>query len=519
MPEKKKKKGEKYREYILEDILKSTEEIIQDIESENLKIEKKEKPISKEKKDILEEIYLEELKELEKEKSEVIHGYAEIFISEDEMEVAVDFYPPMENGMPLELDDVKHLLDSNGVVHGIDWDTILHSIEKCNNERTPVLGVTIARGTEPEDEVPEHIVIEPHLLQPSKQRNTESHRVDFKEFTSYTLVKKGETIARIVPRKEGKFGKTVKGEFIPYQTKNVKTLQPGKNTVVEGNRIVAACDGRLDIKGNSFWVSEVFEVYGDVNYKTGNIKFPGDIIIHGRVNDGFKVESGGTIICKQTLDASEVVCDGDLIIDKGIIGRQKGRVKVGGIISAKFIENCWVEAEDSIYIETGVLHSIIYTHNKVEMSKNGIIVGGKIFAQNGVSAGQIGTKMGIKTEIHCGIDYDVQKRMEWIKEKTMELASKLNMINDRINKREKGYEKLIPIKEKVMENIHKLNEAAKNLVFYLDKNENAEVVVHGTVYPGVYIEICHVSYLVPRELMHVHFWLDKERGKVQVGPI
>ena len=519
MARDKKRKSKKYKEYILEDILKSTEKIIQDIEKEGLKIEKKEEKLPSEKKDILEDIYIEELEELEKEKNEIVHGYAEIFISDDDMEVTADFYPPIENGMPLDLDDVKHLLDSNGITHGIDWKVIKESIEKCNNERTPIMGVVIARGTEPENEIPEHIVIEPRLLHTSKEIDKETHKVDFKEFTSYTLVKKGEIIAKIVPIKEGKFGKTVKGEYIPYQTENVEKLQAGKNTVIEGNLITAACDGRFDIKGNHFWVSEVFELFGDVDYKTGNIKFPGDIIIHGRVNDGFKVESGGTVFCKQTLDASEVICDGDLIIDKGIIGRKKGKVKVGGTIRAKFIENCWVEAKDSIFIETGILHSIIHTHNRVEMGRDGIIVGGKIFAQNGVTAGQIGTKMGIKTEIHCGIDYDIQKQMEWIKEKTLELASKLNQINDRINKKEKEYEKLIPIKEKITENIHKLNNAAKNLIFYLDKNESAEIAVYGIVYPGVYIEICHISYLVPRELMHVHFWLDKERGKVQVGPL
>ena len=512
-------KGNKDKEYILEDLLKSTEKIIQDIEKENLKpLEEKGKTPLKENKN-LEDIYLSELEKLDKEKNEVIHGYAEIFISDDNMEVTADFYPPVENGMSLEVDDVRYLLKSHGVIHGIDWSIIKKTIDKCNNERILIMGVVIARGTKPEDEIPEHIIIEPHLLKKSKNINKESNAVDFKKMTSYTLVKKGETLARIIPLKEGKFGKNIKGEYIPYQKKIVEKLQAGKNTAIKDNRIVTTCDGRFDIKGKYFWVSEVFELFDDVNYKTGNIKFPGDIIIHGRVNDGFKIESKGTVFCKQTLDASEVNCDGDLIIDKGIIGRKKGKVNVGGIISTKFIENCWVQAKDSIYVETGILHSIIYTHNRVEMGRDGIIVGGKIFAQNSVTAGQIGTKMGIKTEIHCGIDYDVEKRMEWIKEKTIELATKRTKINARIKKKEEGYERLIPISVKIKENIHKLNETAKSFLYYLDKNEKAEVISYSTIYPGVYIEICHVSYLVPRELMYVHFWLDKKRGKVQVSSI
>lgn len=510
---------EKEREYILEDLLKSAERLIEDIKEKEVTPALTPESEKKLEKDLPEEIYIQELKELETEKSEVIHGYAEIYISDDIMEVTVDFHPPAENGMPIEFDDVKYLLDSHGVMYGVHKDTIQEAIDQCNNQRIHVTGVVIARGTEPEDEVPEHIIIETHLLKKPIKIDEKSYSVDFKELTSYILVKKSETLARIIPLKEGKFGKTVKGKYIPYRKKVVEKIQAGKNTVVKGDRIVAACDGRFDFKKKLFWVSEVFEVLGDVDFKTGNITFPGDIIIHGRVNDGFRVESGGSIFCRKTLDASKVVCSGDLVIDRGIVGRKKGRVEVGGIVSAKFIENCWVDAKDSIFVEAGILHSIIHSHNRVEMGKEGIIVGGKIFTQNGVIAGQIGTKMEIKTEILCGIDYEAQRKIEWIKEKTVELATKLTKVNERINKKEKGYERLLPLKQKITESMHALNENAKSLMLHLDKNEDAEVVVYGSVYYGVYVEICHVSYIVPREFMHVRFWLDKERGKVQVGPI
>jgi len=55
---------------------------------------------------------------------------------------------------------------------------------------------------------------------------------------------------------------------------------------------------------------------------------------------------------------------------------------------------------------------------------------------------------------------------------------------------------------------------AKSLVVQLDKNREADVVVHGTVFPGVYIEICHFPFLVSREMNRVRFFLDQQRGKV-----
>ena len=72
------------------------------------------------------------------------------------------------------------------------------------------------------------------------------------------------------------------------------------------------------------------------------------------------------------------------------------------------------------------------------------------------------------------------------------------------------------LRDKLQAALHKMNEAAGNLVFHLDKNEDAKIVVRGTVYPGVYIEICHVSYIVNHRMTGVCFKLDKAKGKVVV---
>lgn len=55
---------------------------------------------------------------------------------------------------------------------------------------------------------------------------------------------------------------------------------------------------------------------------------------------------------------------------------------------------------------------------------------------------------------------------------------------------------------------------ALSLIFELDKNEDTEVVATGTVFPGAYIEICHFSYIVSREMKNVRFRLDKSKGRV-----
>lgn len=130
------------------------------------------------------------------------------------------------------------------------------------------------------------------------------------------------------------------------------------------------------------------------------------------------------------------------------------------------------------------------------MGQKSIIAGGKIYAQNGVKAYHIGTKMGVKTEINCGIDYSVQQKIEWIKDKTVALAFKLRRIEDGIKRKTSDLKKLNATRDKIKNTIHKMNEAAKSLIFQLDKSESAEIIAKGTVYPDVYIEICPILYLV-----------------------
>jgi hypothetical protein len=59
-----------------------------------------------------------------------------------------------------------------------------------------------------------------------------------------------------------------------------------------------------------------------------------------------------------------------------------------------------------------------------------------------------------------------------------------------------------------------MNEAAHELVPSLDKNENARVSVRGSVHPGTVIEICRVSFVVPKPVTFVTFRLDRREGRI-----
>ena len=82
-----------------------------------------------------------------------------------------------------------------------------------------------------------------------------------------------------------------------------------------------------------------------------------------------------------------------------------------------------------------------------------------------------------------------------------------------------GKEKLIEVKKKLKQAINRMNGAATSLIFQLDKNEEADVIVKGSIFPGAYIEICHLPYIVSREIRYVRLRLDKKNGRVVDEPL
>ncbi len=459
----------------------------------------------------------EELSQLEHTFSIKANGHFDLHISEDEMLCTGDFYPPTPDGAPIDPDKVQERLHALGVTHGIDWETLSNAVLTCNLERKEVLDAVIARGTPPTPEVPAHYVLEERFQEKKPTSVDKEGRVDYRSFSPFTIVKKGDRLAQLVPFKPGMFGRNIRGKELPYPVEKVKLLVGSKNLETREDGIYATKDGVLKIQGEKISVEEILYVSGNVDYHTGNIDFPGDLLIEGDVQEGFQVRVGGGLLCKGTIYASDVTCKGDLVVCGGIIGKGKTKIVVEGSLRVRFLENCYLECKKDVYSEVGALHSIVYTLGTFRTGKKGLVVGGKITAQEGMEIANIGTATSPKTELILGNDYQVQRKLEWIKDKSIEITLKLKEL-DTVLKRDPTNRELAKTREALIQNLKVLTEASQRLIQYLTRNENASLNVPGTIVPGTYIEICNVSFIVPRLLKSVSFYLNRKMGRVEVRP-
>ena len=504
------------KDYSVQDLVQASESLLEDVDqAADLAVEPSEETQRK----VNEEVLKTFLLTTEQEADYPVDGYAEVTVTEDSMTAKASFFPPSKGGEPLSPDGFARTLKAEGICFGVDWEVIKEALFRCNTEQAAIRDVLVAGGREPIDQTPAHLLIEERLLQRPQSPDTGGEHIDFREISPFIIVREGEVLASLVPERSGNEGYTVHGQALPYQLTKPPQLKAGKNTRLEDDRVLADRDGRFQRGVASFWVNEILELQGDVDYHTGHVDFPGDVLIRGEIKPGFRIQAGGSVYCAKTMDASEVCSAEDLVVRWGLIGRKSGKVKVGGGVTAKFIENCYVEAKGAVHVEVGILNSAVFSGDRVELGPKGVIAGGNVTAQNGVRATHLGTRMGPRTEICCGTDYAVEQRLEWIRNKNLQLAFKLKEIERRVERQDGGDGRLLEIQGRIRAAIHKLNEAAQSLVFQLDRNESAEVVVRGYVYPGVYVEICHVSFVVVKALKGVRFCLDKEKGKVVVDPL
>lgn len=464
------------------------------------------------------DVQTETLRAFEEALEPAADAFFDLFVEDDGLEAAGEFRPAAGGGQPLTLEAVEQGLAAKAVVHGILWEEIRRAMVDCNLELTLRTGVVIARATLPLPFVPEHLRLDDRwLVEP--QATTGNGDVDFKTRSPFVMVEKGTLLAHRVPDAFGSRGTDVRGQELPFVTKRVTDWIPGDNVIDTPVGLEAAIDGRLVLEPPGVSVNPVLELDNGVDYRTGNIRFKGEVIIHGKVAAGFAVEAGGGIVSKETIDAFQMTSGGSITSEGGIIGNGLGRVESGGRVVAKFLEHLYVLAEGDVVADSCVLNSVVKTRGKLLLGEKGILAGGQVHALSGIEVHQIGTSTGPRTELFLGLDYRGMEKILWIRERSKELHAQLKKVDAAIPYGGDRVKDLMQAAKKLRLEILQLTETARNQLMKLGQDESAAVTVRGSVYPGTHIEICHVQFLVNQKMSGVRFFLDKRKGIIGVEPV
>lgn len=449
-----------------------------------------------------------------------------ITVSQDKMEA----YFKVSNILPGEeitLEKLMEAIREAKIVHNIDYD----ALRAFCKDPVQDVAVLFAHGDLPKDGEDGRIVFE---VTTSKTPTTTlaGNKVDFREFPVQRriIVKKGQKIATIYPPTEGIPGKNVYGEQVPAKKGNEVKVVLGKNVTLseDGIHILSTSEGilKVDPEKNHIEVSEYLEIEGDVDYTTGNIDFPGIVLVKGDVKPGFIVRARGDIEINGVAEAATVISlEGNVKIS-GAKGKDKGLIKAKKDVYVKYAESITIEAEN-LFFEHNLLNCTVrVTNSIVGKGRNSSIIGGEYIAANRIEADEIGSDMGVKTYLEVGVNPYIREEIKLLRaqieiDKTSiqkllaivkqykELREKgVNIPSDKEEQFSKATKTLINLREQLEKNItrlHELEDKISRMTF------DSLIVARKMLYSGVEVFIHNTRYYTEINLQKVILRYDGEK--------
>lgn len=442
----------------------------------------------------------------------ILNEEIQVKLADRNMEAYIELLPPEPGGERLTTDRIVELLhDRFKIEFGIDRKAIDELLAK----RVYFSPVLVARGREAvrgqDGKLEYHFTLEK-----SSQKVFEivqDGRVNFRDRNKIESVKAGQVLVTRTPAQAGTDGIDVFGKPIVAARGKEVALPFGKNVMVSEDKLqlIAKVSGYIEIINDKIMISPTYIIRGDVDMKSGNVEFDGDVLITGNVNSGFTVKASGSITINGVVEGAYLESGADMILKKGIQGADIGTIHAGGSLYAQFIHRANVEVEGNICADI-ILHSKIKCESEVELiAKNGLLVGGTVDVGNCLTARAIGMESGVQTKIKLGISPKKRERFLEIGEMLAEIKSNIERmdralksstvnitgteIRMEITKKMLALNKEQIALEKEHEELEKMIESAKDgCVHVLNK-----------VYPGTRINIGSAFYNVNSEETYVTY--------------
>jgi len=334
-------------------------------------------------------------------------------------------------------EDISFLLAEKAVVYGIDHEMI----EDILNMTAYGQEFIIASASPPiagkDAIVTEIIPIDPD----AKPFLNEDGSADYKKWDNIRQIGKGEIICTRIPPTPGISGTSVFGMPLSPTPGEDIALPVGINTKAIGNetKLVATIDGFLYRQGRNICIGSIYIIGGDVDYKTGNIEYSGDVLIKGNVNAGFSVIADGNISIEGVVESARIESkNGNVFLKGSVFGLNNATIIANKNINAENIQDAKIKAGQNLVVKGQIRSCQIETEN-LSMPSSGKIISSSIAFRGRIKCGNIGGKIESVNEFTL-----IENEREQYKE---ELAK----LNEFIQKLDKAIEvleyKLFSIKD------------------------------------------------------------------------
>ncbi len=298
---------------------------------------------------------------------------------------------------------VKALIKKRGITFGVVKDArIKEFIQSCTDPHEKFI---VAQGIPPSVGRPAELKFHFNTQSDSAGVVREDGSIDFTARGDSAYVKKGDLLVEKIPMEHPKTGTDIFGETLLVGEVDDVPLNPGDGVSLAEDElsIIAAISGQpsLDAKG-VVSVLEQFTVKGDVDFKTGNINFSGNVLVTGTVKEGFTVECDD--LTANEINGATIKIRGDLKVSNGIVN---SLVETQGSIQAKFLNNVKLFGHGNMMITREIMGSRILISGALN-NEAGRITDSVIAARLGLTVKQVGTEKAAESTIKAGSNDHIQ---------------------------------------------------------------------------------------------------------------
>lgn len=400
----------------------------------------------------------------------------------------------LDDKMIITKEKLLEILEQSNIHMGIQEDKV-DEIVKGNYGKEPVL---IAKGQLPrkgDDGYYEYFF---RTVVEKKPKTLKDGSVDYQDVEWFETVKKDQKLAYYHRAKEGTDGYNVTGAELKARKGFEESMLVGKGFVLAPDKqtYFAAEDGMVKLDGNVLEVTKYLEL-DEITMATGNINFDGGLHIRGNVENGTVVRATEDIIIDGNVGAATIECGGHVVLKNGMNAAGHGFIKAEKGITSRFFETVKVESEGDIQVNNS-LNSQIYTKGMISSSLT--IAGGTAYAAGGFRLYNAGNRAGLHTVLKMGCDERILRNKKEVEDRIEDINREIQQLNHSYESFKGKYppgvrnsmEMFVKLENALFtkqKQLSELNEMKEGFEIYINKADNAKIVINGQAFEGTVVEM------------------------------
>ncbi|MEA1967124.1 MAG: FapA family protein [Thermodesulfobacteriota bacterium] len=306
----------------------------------------------------------------------------EVLILKQSMEAWIKI--PKSRKDHITLFEIKNILKSNKIIHGIHKDEVLKAL--IDRKDSFFLAAKGTRLLDHDAGIKECLFKNGEKALTVKRGETLS-RLNFKENSAIATYLKTRDI----------FGKIVQQPLSAIQKEPVFRCGKGARIARDNLKVFAGRRGIPHISiEEKLYVFPIINVLEDADLRFGQIESFSNINISGILTGAYTVQAGK--IKAKEIRGAEVEAMEDIIVEIGITD---AKIRTQGSVYARYLHNSTIEAFGDVIIEHEILDSKVIISGKCRSQKSKIIAS-EISAKKGLSALGVGSDVTESCVISAG---------------------------------------------------------------------------------------------------------------------